>query len=124
MIEQPLKTGKDAILTKIKTDIIICADESVHTTSNLKELVSKYDMINIKLDKTGGLTEAINLYHEAKKLNLQIMIGCMISSSLGIKPAYFLAQNADFVDLDAPLLLAKDRKTNLQFDGNKISILS
>ena len=124
MIEQPFAAKDDEILRKITTDIIICADESCHTFRDLAKLQGKYDMINIKLDKTGGLTEALKLYKKAKELNFKIMVGCMVGSSLGIIPAYFLAQKADVVDLDAPLLLEEDRKSDLKFRGDRVFIVA
>lgn len=120
MIEQPFKSTNDEILRNINCPITICADESCHTADGLEKLVGKYSMINIKLDKTGGLTEALAVAKKAKELNFKIMVGCMVGTSLAILPAYYLAQIADFVDIDAPLLLAKDRGL-LNFDGYLVS---
>jgi L-alanine-DL-glutamate epimerase-like enolase superfamily enzyme len=96
----------------------ICADESVHDSASLVALVGKYDAVNIKLDKTGGLTEALALAREARRLNFSIMVGCMVSTSLSIAPAVLVAQGARVVDLDGPLLLANDRPHGLRYDGS------
>ena len=121
LIEQPLPAGKDAILRDIPHPVPICADESVHTTERLKELLGLYDMINIKLDKTGGLTEAMHLRDAARGLGFGIMVGCMVGTSLAMAPAVLLAQDAEFVDLDGPLLLAKDRELPLDYAGSLVS---
>lgn len=120
LIEQPLPVGKDAILGKIIHPVPICADESAHTSETLAELKSRYDAVNIKLDKTGGLTEAIKMRDQAKALGFQIMVGCMVGTSLGMAPAVLLAQKAEFVDLDGPLLLARDRETALRYEGSLV----
>lgn len=117
LIEQPLPADNDEALKDIEHLVPICADESVHDRASLTQLSSRYDAINIKLDKTGGLTEALQLLDEAKKLNLKIMVGCMVGTSLAMAPAMLIAQRADWVDLDGPLLLEKDREPGLQFDG-------
>lgn len=109
MIEQPFKANEDEFLRNIKREIAICADESCHIVKDLENLYGKYDMVNIKLDKTGGLSQALQLVKKARKMNFKIMVGCMVCTSLGILPAYYLAQIADFVDIDAPLLLKNDR---------------
>ena len=121
MIEQPFKASQDEILATLPRPIDICADESCHVTSDLANLVGKYDMVNIKLDKTGGLTEAINLFKEAKKLNFKIMVGCMVGTSLSMRPAYYIAQMADLVDIDGPLLLKEDRDGGLIYTGSRVS---
>jgi len=121
MIEQPFKSNSDQELKTLERPITICADESCHTAGDLDSLVGKYDMINIKLDKTGGLTEALKLAKRAKELNFKVMVGCMVGTSLSVLPAYYLAQIADFVDIDCPVLLAKDRGL-LHFDGAKVSV--
>lgn len=121
MIEQPFKSYDDDILSELSKPIDICADESCHIGKNLSELVGKYNMVNIKLDKTGGLTEAISMIKKAKTLNFKVMVGCMVGTSLSMKPAYYLAQMADLVDLDGPLLLEHDRPDILQYDGSTIS---
>ncbi len=121
LIEQPLPAGRDAILARIARPVPICADESVHTADGLKQLVGLYDAINIKLDKAGGLTAAIELRDHARELGFSIMVGCMVGTSLAMAPAVLLAQGADFVDLDGPLLLARDREPGLAYDGSMVS---
>lgn len=123
MIEQPFKAEEDEILREIKSPIIICADESCHTASDLPNLLGKYNMVNIKLDKTGGITSAVELLHQARKFGFEIMLGCMVSSSLGIEPAYHLTNHADLIDLDAPLLLAEDRDSSLYYNGALMSYI-
>jgi L-alanine-DL-glutamate epimerase-like enolase superfamily enzyme len=120
LVEQPLPAGKDAMLAAIKRPILVCADESVHHTGDLAALRDRYDAINIKLDKTGGLTEAILMKQEAKRLGFQIMVGCMVGSSLAMAPAVLLAQDAEFVDLDGPLLLARDREPGLRYEASLV----
>lgn len=117
MVEQPLPAGADEPLAGIERPLPVCADEACHDRASLDALTGKYDMINIKLDKTGGLTEALALRAEAEARGLQIMVGCMIGSSLGMAPAVLVAQGAAVVDLDGPLLLARDRDHPLQYDG-------
>ncbi|QGA55812.1 N-acetyl-D-Glu racemase DgcA [Brucella sp. 2280] len=117
LIEQPLAAGKDEILSRIERPVIICADESAHTSEGLEELARRYDAVNIKLDKTGGLTEGLVMRDKAIDLGLKIMVGCMVGTSLGMAPAVLLAQNATVVDLDGPLLLARDRQPGLHYDG-------
>ncbi|WJV52608.1 L-Ala-D/L-Glu epimerase [Pectobacteriaceae bacterium CE90] len=118
MIEQPLPAGKDAILATLPHPIPICADESCHDSQSLDKLLDCYDMINIKLDKTGGLTEALRLRALALNKGMQIMVGCMVSTSLSIAPAFMVAQGASVVDLDGPLLLQRDRDAGLQYNGS------
>ncbi|GJE18134.1 N-acetyl-D-Glu racemase DgcA [Methylobacterium marchantiae] len=120
LIEQPLPAGDDALLATIARPIPICADESLHDRAGLDALADRYDAINIKLDKAGGLTEAVMLAHEAKARGLSLMIGCMVGTSLAMAPAMLLAHHADYVDLDGPLLLARDREPGLRFDGSLI----
>jgi len=120
MIEQPLPADCDESLQSFKSVIPLAADESCHTTSDFDELPPKYDMINIKLDKTGGLTEALKLRQMAKDGDMQWMVGCMIGTSLGMAPATLLTHGATFVDLDGPLLLKHDRDPSLNFDNNRI----
>ena len=120
LIEQPLPAGADSILSSIDRIVPICADESVHATGDLKALKDRYDAINIKLDKTGGLTEALRMRDEARRLGFSVMIGCMVGSSLAMAPAVLLAQGADFVDLDGPLLLARDREPGLRYEGSLV----
>ncbi|WP_068085761.1 N-acetyl-D-Glu racemase DgcA [Polycladidibacter stylochi] len=118
LIEQPLPAGNDAALATIKTSILICADESLHTANDLEALQDRYTAVNIKLDKTGGLTEALALAQKARKLNFKIMTGCMLGTSLAMAPAILIAQQSDFVDLDGPLLLKEDRKPALVYKGS------
>jgi L-alanine-DL-glutamate epimerase-like enolase superfamily enzyme len=120
LIEQPLPAGKDDPLSSIDRLVPICADESVHSTADLAALRDRYDAVNIKLDKTGGLTEALNMKAEATRLGFQLMIGCMVGTSLAMAPAVLLAQGADYVDLDGPLLLAKDRPGGLRYEGSLV----
>jgi L-alanine-DL-glutamate epimerase-like enolase superfamily enzyme len=120
LIEQPLPAGDDAALAGISRPIPICADESLHDRAGLDALADRYDAINIKLDKTGGLTEAVMLAHEARARGLSLMIGCMVGTSLAMAPAMLLAHHADYVDLDGPLLLARDRAPGLRFEGSLI----
>ncbi|KAA5598146.1 N-acetyl-D-Glu racemase DgcA [Blastochloris sulfoviridis] len=120
MVEQPLPAGHDDALAAIRRPIPVCADESVHDRSTLGELAGRYDAINIKLDKTGGLTEAIELAKAARGLGLDLMIGCMVGSSLAMAPALLLAHGARWVDLDGPLLLAKDRAGGLHYEGSLV----
>lgn len=117
LIEQPLPAEADDYLRDIAHAVPICADESVHTTEDLDGLLGKYDAVNIKLDKTGGLTEALTLLREARKREFSILVGCMIGTSLAMAPALFVAQEAELVDLDGPLLLRKDRKPGLVYSG-------
>ena len=109
LIEQPVAAGSEEDLAGIKSPIPLCADESCHTHEDIDRCEGRFQVINIKLDKAGGLTEALLLAEKARMRGFDVMIGCMLGSSLGIAPAYALAQKAKWVDLDAPLLLAKDR---------------
>ncbi len=120
LIEQPLPVGKDAILGKLLRAVPICADESVHTADDLGALKGLYDCINIKLDKAGGLTAALDLRDRARAEGFSVMVGCMVGTSLAMAPAVLLAQGADFVDLDGPLLLAKDRSPCLTYQGSTV----
>jgi L-alanine-DL-glutamate epimerase-like enolase superfamily enzyme len=120
LVEQPLPAKGDAFLGTLPRPVPICADESVHDRPSLDRLVGLYDAVNIKLDKTGGLTEALALAEAAEARGLSIMIGCMVGTSLAMAPAMVLAPRARFVDLDGPLLLAKDREPGLRFDGSII----
>lgn len=120
LIEQPLPAGSDAPLAKIDTPVAICADESVHDRASLAGLVGKYSALNIKLDKTGGLTEALVMAEEAERLGFDIMVGCMVATSLSVAPAMLLAQGAAIVDLDGPLLLARDRPGGLRYHGSRV----
>jgi len=116
LVEQPLPAAADHALEGIDSPIPLCADESVHTREGLADLRSRYAAVNIKLDKTGGLTEALALADEADRLDFAIMIGCMVGTSLAMAPAFLLASRARFVDLDGPLLLARDRPGGLTYD--------
>ena len=118
LVEQPLPAGKDELLGTIKRPLVVCADESVHDRASLYELIGKYDAVNIKLDKTGGLTQALAMSEAARALGLRTMVGCMVSTSLSMAPALVVAQQADVVDLDGPLLLARDRDGGLRYDGS------
>lgn len=120
LIEQPLPAGNDALLAEIEHTVPICADESAHALAGLDQLVGRYDAINLKLDKTGGLTEALAVAQRAKELNLAIMVGCMVSTSLSMAPASLLAPFARWVDLDGPLLLAADRPNGLAYTDGAI----
>ena len=116
LIEQPLPAGADAALAGPRP-VPVCADESLHDRAGLDALVGRYDAVNIKLDKAGGLTEALALAAEARARGFKIMVGCMVSTSLAMAPAMLLAQGADWVDLDGPLLLARDREPRLALRG-------
>jgi L-alanine-DL-glutamate epimerase-like enolase superfamily enzyme len=118
LIEQPLPAADDAALAAIARTVPICADESVHDRATLSALVGKYDAVNVKLDKAGGLTEALALAAEAHKLGFDLMVGCMVATSLAIAPALLVAAYARVVDLDAPLLLARDRPNGLRYEGS------
>ncbi|MGE0063809.1 MAG: N-acetyl-D-Glu racemase DgcA [Xanthobacteraceae bacterium] len=120
LVEQPLPAGRDDMLATIARPLPVCADESVHDRASLGALAGKYDAVNIKLDKTGGLTEALAMVAEAERLGLQIMAGCMVATSLAMAPAMLVAQRARFVDLDGPLLLARDRANGLQYRDSQI----
>ena len=120
LIEQPLPAGDDAALGRIARKIPICADESVHDRASLGTLAGRYDAINIKLDKTGGLTEALAMADAGRKLGLDLMVGCMVATSLAMAPAVLLAQEARVVDLDGPLLLARDRPDGLRYEGSLV----
>ncbi len=120
MIELPLPAAEDGALAQIARPILVCADESVHDRTTLPALRGRYDAINIKLDKAGGLTEALALADNARKLGFEIMVGCMIATSLAIAPALLVAQGARVVDLDGPLLLARDRPEGLHYDGSLV----
>ena len=105
-------------MARIDRPIAVCADESAHDRSGLADLVGRYDAVNVKLDKTGGLTEALRLRAEAERRGFGIMVGCMIGTSLGMAPGMLVAQGVALVDLDAPLLLARDREPGMRYDGS------
>lgn len=117
MIEQPLPSHEDQALAELPRPVPICADESCRDRDSLTKLIGRYDMINIKLDKTGGLTEALALRQAAKEAGLKIMVGCMVSTSLSMAPAALVAQEADVVDLDGPLLLECDRSHAIVYEN-------
>ena len=120
LVEQPLPAAKDDALARIKRPLAVCADESVHDRISLDGLRDRYDAVNIKLDKTGGLTEALAMADAAQALGFEIMVGCMVATSLAMAPAMLLAPQARFVDLDGPLLLARDRDRGLRYDGSLV----
>ncbi len=121
MIEQPLPAGQDQALAGLERPLPICADESCHDRQSLDELEGRYDMVNIKLDKTGGLSEALLLRDAARARGFSVMVGCMLATSLAMAPALLVAQGAEIVDLDGPLLLAEDRNPGLVFDAAGIA---
>ena len=120
LVEQPLPAGDDAALAQIRRPIAVCADESVHGLASLDGLRDRYDAINIKLDKTGGLTEALTLADAAQARGFDIMVGCMVATSLAMAPAMLLNPYARVIDLDGPLLLAQDREGGLRYDGSMV----
>jgi L-alanine-DL-glutamate epimerase-like enolase superfamily enzyme len=120
LVEQPLPEGRDHALLRLKRPIPVCADESVHDRASLAALSGKYDAVNIKLDKAGGLTEALAMAEAATHAGFAIMAGCMVATSLAMAPAMLLAQVARFVDLDGPLLLAKDRPDGLRYQDSLV----
>jgi L-alanine-DL-glutamate epimerase-like enolase superfamily enzyme len=120
LVEQPLPAADDAPLAGQSWPLPLCADESSHDRASLAQLVGRYSHVNVKLDKTGGLTEALAMVAEARRLGFGIMVGCMVASSLAMAPALLLADSADYVDLDGPLLLASDRPEGLTFEGSTI----
>jgi L-alanine-DL-glutamate epimerase-like enolase superfamily enzyme len=120
LVEQPLPAGQDGRLAQIQRPIAVCADESVHDRASLGTLRERYDAVNIKLDKTGGLTEALAMADAAAAQGFDIMVGCMVATSLAMAPAMLLAQQARFVDLDGPLLLKRDRDGGLRYDGSLV----
>ena len=120
MIEQPLPADTDDGLRSLARPIPVCADESCHTVASLTRIADRYDMINIKLDKAGGLTEALELRTAAETEGLGIMVGCMLATSLAMAPAVLLAQGVAIVDLDGPLLLEHDRRPGLRFDRDRV----
>jgi L-alanine-DL-glutamate epimerase-like enolase superfamily enzyme len=120
MIEQPFHADEDSVLDGLARPIPICADESCHDRQSLSGVIGRYDMVNIKTDKTGGLTEALALKQAAQEAGLKIMVGCMLSSSLSMAPAFVVAQGAEVVDLDGPLLLRQDIEHGFEFENNKM----
>ena len=120
VIEQPLPAAEDAALEGWPSPVPLCADESLHTRAELAACARRYGLVNVKLDKAGGLTEALALVAEARALGLGVMVGCMVATSLAMAPACLLAQGAEVVDLDGPLLLARDRQPGLRIDGSRL----
>ena len=118
LVEQPLPAGNDEVLRHLHRAVPVCADESAHDRSGLPKLAGKYDAINIKLDKTGGLSEALALAEAAQAAGLKLMAGCMVATSLAMAPAMLIGQRSSFVDLDGPLLLTRDREPGIVFDGS------
>lgn len=120
LVEQPLPAADDAILAETSRPVPVCADESAHTAADIPRLLGRYDAVNIKLDKAGGLTSALAMAKAADDAGLAVMVGCMVSTSLSMAPAMLLAQTAAYVDLDGPLLLAVDRNPGLHYDGSVV----
>ncbi|ODN71454.1 L-Ala-D/L-Glu epimerase [Methylobrevis pamukkalensis] len=120
LIEQPLPQASDDMLIDLPRSVPVCADESAHTAADIPRLARLYDAVNIKLDKTGGLTEALEMASAARAAGLDIMVGCMLATSLAMAPALLIAGEAAHVDLDGPLLLARDRTPGLVFEGSTI----
>jgi L-alanine-DL-glutamate epimerase-like enolase superfamily enzyme len=121
LIEQPLSAGEDAALEGYSSPVPLCADESLHTRAELDACARRYACVNVKLDKAGGLTEGLALVAEARARGLEVMVGCMVATSLAMAPAMILAQGAEFVDLDGPLLLSRDRKPGLDYLGSLVT---
>lgn len=120
MIEQPFPAGRDETLIDLEHPVPVCADEACHTSDDVEALADRYDAVNIKLDKTGGLTEALRLARAAQAAGLDVMVGCMVGTSLGIAPAALLGWAARWVDLDAPLWMARDREPAMRFEGSVV----
>jgi L-alanine-DL-glutamate epimerase-like enolase superfamily enzyme len=124
LIEQPFPANADDVLETLDHPVPVCADESCHTTADLPRLRNRYEMVNVKLDKTGGLTEARRLTERARESGFKLLIGCMVCTSLGIAPARLLASATDYVDLDGPFLLAGDRDHGLACENGRIGLPS
>jgi len=122
LIEQPFPAETDQVLENLDHPIPVCADESCHTSADVSRLTNRYEMINVKLDKTGGLSEALRLTDCARESGFKLLIGCMVGTSLSMAPARVLAGAADYIDLDGPLLLARDRDNGLSYQNGKIDI--
>jgi L-alanine-DL-glutamate epimerase-like enolase superfamily enzyme len=122
LIEQPFPADADEVLETLDHSIPVCADESCHTTTDLPRLTNRYEVINVKLDKTGGLTEALHSCEHARENGFKLLIGCMVCTSLGIAPARLLASAADYVDLDGSLLLARDREYAIAYQNGKLGV--
>ncbi|MEO1643450.1 MAG: enolase C-terminal domain-like protein, partial [Pseudomonadota bacterium] len=121
LIEQPFPVGGDEALRGRPATVPICADESVHTSTDLEVLAEKYDVINIKLDKAGGLTEGLRILSECRRLGLGVMVGCMVAGSLNMAPAVLLGHAADLIDLDGPLWLRQDIQHGLKYEGGTVA---
>ncbi|MBS0570973.1 MAG: dipeptide epimerase [Proteobacteria bacterium] len=121
MLEQPLPVGKDAALTQIEHGVPVCADESAHVGADLDALRGRYEFVNVKLDKAGGLTEALRMTRRASALGFGLMVGCMEGTSLGMAPAMLVAGSAQFVDLDGPLLIGRDRDPGLRYERGMVA---
>lgn len=121
LIEQPLPAGNDEVLEGFRSEVPLCADESCHTVEDLPQLAARYQAINIKLDKTGGLTAAVDLLRAARDHQMIVMTGCMVCTSLAIAPAWLIAGAADFIDLDGPLMLRSDRDGGVQGQAGRLS---
>ena len=124
VIEQPFPADSDEVLETLDHLVPVCADESCHTTADLPHVKNRYEIINVKLDKTGGLTEALRLCERARESGFKLLIGCMVCTSLGIAPARLLASSAEYVDLDGPLLLARDRDHGMRYASGRIAMPS
>jgi L-alanine-DL-glutamate epimerase-like enolase superfamily enzyme len=120
LIEQPVAAGQDHLLDGVRSPIPLCADESCQDRSDLARCVGRYAAVNVKLDKAGGLTEALMLAADARAAGLKLMVGCMLSTSLGVAPAFLAAQGAEWADLDGPLLLARDRPDGFTYDNGRM----
>lgn len=121
LIEQPFPTDQDEPLSQIRSPVPVCADESAHTAADIETLATRYQAVNVKLDKTGGLTGAIAMVRAARAANMGVMIGCMVAGSLSMAPASLLAGLADFTDLDGPLWLARDIENGLVYEAGHVS---
>jgi L-alanine-DL-glutamate epimerase-like enolase superfamily enzyme len=124
LIEQPFAASADDVLETLEHPVPVCADESCHTTADLPRLTKRYEAVNVKLDKTGGLTEALRLTESARRAGFKILFGCMVCTSLGIAPARLLARATDYVDLDGPLLLSGDRPHGLHYENGIVGLPS
>lgn len=124
LIEQPGPAGQDHLLDGVRSRIPLCADETVHDSATLDAVGGRYVLVSIKLDKAGGLTEALHLAREARARGLDLMAGCMLSTSLGVAPAFYIGMLSRYTDLDGPLLLARDRDHAVRFEGSLMHPLS
>jgi L-Ala-D/L-Glu epimerase / N-acetyl-D-glutamate racemase len=122
LIEQPFPADRDEVLETLDRPVPVCADESCHTSADVSRLKNRYDILNVKLDKTGGLSEALRLVEAARANEFKLLIGCMVGTSLGMAPARIFATADDYVDLDGPLLLARDRESGLNYRNGKIGM--